>query len=57
MDEQLQELREAIERSRSGKSVWRCPSSLRSEIASYARGHRESGVSWLRIAEAGVTFH
>ena len=52
MNDRLQELREAIERSRSGKSRWRCPSSLRSEIASYVGLVRESGVSWSKIAES-----
>lgn len=52
MDEQSREIRAVIERSRAGKTHWRCPCSLRSEIAIYAQERRAAGVSWLRIAEA-----
>lgn len=50
MDDRSRSLREAIERSRAGKSRWRCPQGLRSEIVALARERRSSGEGLARIA-------
>ena len=37
MEDRLEALRLALEKSREGQSRWRCPASLREEIIAYAR--------------------
>lgn len=50
MDDRCRCLREAIERSRAGKSRWRCPQGLRSEVVALARERRAAGEGLARIA-------
>ncbi len=50
MDDRCKSLREALERSRAGKSRWRCPQSLRSEVIAFAREQQAAGESVSKIA-------
>jgi hypothetical protein len=43
MDDRGRSLREALKRSRRGRTRWRCPLELRSDVVAYARGRRASG--------------
>lgn len=44
------ELREAITKSRTGKTRWRCPAPLREEIVGFIQERRAEGVSVNKIA-------
>ena len=50
MDDQSRILREAIERIRAGRSRWRCPQGLRSEVVTFARERQSRGASVAKIA-------
>jgi len=56
MDDRYRSLREAIERSRSGKTCWQCPQGLRSEVVALARKRQAGGEGVGRIArELGLS--
>ena len=52
MDDRCRSLREAIERSRAGKSRWRCPQGLRSEVVAFTRERQAQGEGLAKIARA-----
>ena len=45
------ELREAITKSRTGQTRWRCPTALREEIVGFTQERRREGVSVKKIAK------
>ena len=56
MDDRGESLREALAESRMGKSRWRCPLGLRSEVIDYAKDRRSHGDGVAKIAvELGVS--
>ncbi len=50
MDDRSKSLREAIERSRAGKSRWRCPQGLRSEVVAFTRERQTAGEGVAKVA-------
>ena len=52
MTREVQELREAITRSRAGEPRWRCPVPLREEIVQFAKERRQEGDSIVKIADS-----